>query len=345
MINSSNIEEKLFLLREGLLETEEVKAVEEYLSRCPEAHELQALYDPQLTLPKDLYAQDAVFPNKESLKHHSARTIPLEQPSGINAGQKEVKEHWLRRLPLGKSYAAAACAIVLLATGIFLIINGGNSGSSSGTLIAWQQDDSANIALTFPGQENVSDPQEIEQVDGVESVKSSTPSGNPNPKDKKNNILRKSFKNLPSNDLEGIRIAQKNSEQTQYSVVHSASPSLLEGQQEEDQKPAAEAQMQQQSRVEIHNDLIEYRNDLIAYGEEADYEASEIVQSDKLIYYHTADTTQVLDSDCSGLLCWLGITPMLEKKRERNQQLLASIEEGWNDYWSERTHRLIRRRY
>lgn len=340
MINSSNIEEKLFLLWEGLLEAEEVKAVEEYLARHPEAHELQALYDPQLTLPKDLYAQDAVFPNKESLKHHSARTIPLEQPNSINAGQKGGKEHWLQRLPLGKSYAAAACAIALLVTGIFLIINGGDSGSSSGTLIAWQQDDSANIASTFPGQENVSDPQEIEQIDGVES---STPFRNP--KGKKNNILRKSFKNLLSSDLEGIRMAQKNSEQTQYSVVHSASPSLLEGQQEEDQKLAAEAQMQQQSQVEIRNDLIEYRNDLIAYGEEADYEASEIVQSKKLIYYHTADTTRVLDSDCSGLLCWLGITPMLEKKRERNQQLLASIEEGWNDYWSERTHRFVRRRY
>ncbi len=336
MINSSNIEEKLFLLREGLLEAEEAKATEVYLARHPEARELQALYDPQLTLPKDIYAQDAAFPYKESLKHHPARTIPLKQANSINAWQKEAEEHGLRRLPLGKSYAAAACAIVLVAAGIFLITMAGDPSSSQGTSVAWGGGDTVRPTIVLPVAKSLSDGIAVQHGASHSSQAQGETGAAP-----KSSRRRPAVKRQTGNVPKDIRIAQKNSEQTQYHATPAASPSWEEGLQEEGHLPAAKAQ---ETQVVMRDDLIAYRDDPTTYADKPQEEASMMVHSNRLINYRSFDTAQVADG-CNGLLCWLGITPMLEERLERSQQRLASLEEEWNKYWIGKARKLVRRRY
>lgn len=342
MISPSNIEEKLYLLQESLLTAGEVKELEEYLACHPEAQELKALYDPNLKLPCDLYAGEGGFPCKDSLRRSVASTMPLEQQySNPAAGQKKVGEYWRFRLPLGKSYAAAACAIILLVTGIFLIINFDGTGSSSGIHVAMRQD---GTAFTLRGLEDMPDTLCMQQAGrtekGIAIASSVSPSG------EKYRSRRVASGNMRTCDTELICVAKRDSEHTHKSVIHSACPDITEGQQDARPSLVAEVPGAQTLDAGTSEPVVVMCDDLIVYADvPEDTEEEPWMEQTKAQERRPAvEKSRMQDYECSGLLCWIGFTPLIEEKLERGQKQLAALEEGWNAYWSERVAMFSRRR-
>ncbi len=134
----------LFLYMEGLLDSAERRQVEEYVAAHSEAQELMQLYDPQLTLPKELPlngddGKPLAFPGKESLYSTAmaATQKPTPQPATPVVPLYGSRQHNALR----RTLSAAACAAVLLIFGIEILRHGGNPSIDNAPAIASLRDD------------------------------------------------------------------------------------------------------------------------------------------------------------------------------------------------------------
>ncbi len=134
----------LFLYMEGLLDSAERRQVEEYVAAHSEAQELMQLYDPQLTLPKELPlngddGKPLAFPGKESLYSTAmaATQKPTPQPATPVVPLSGSRQHNALR----RTLSAAACAAVLLIFGIEILRHGGNPSIDNAPAIASLRDD------------------------------------------------------------------------------------------------------------------------------------------------------------------------------------------------------------
>ncbi len=138
-IDHNNLEEMLFLYREGLLEASQRQQVKEYVATHAEAQELLNLYDPQLTLPHSLPLTDVDgtplhYPHKETLYSNaiSARREPQPKQETPIVPLPAAR----RRYSLLRTLTAAACVAVLLALGIEMTLHTDSPAAYHGTTTA-----------------------------------------------------------------------------------------------------------------------------------------------------------------------------------------------------------------
>ncbi len=134
----------LFLYMEGLLDSAEHRQVEEYVAAHSEAQELLQLYDPQLTLPKELPlngddGKPLAFPGKESL--YSTAMAATQKPTPQSATPVVPLSGSRQHNALRRTLSAAACAAVLLIFGIEILRHGGNPSFDNAPAIASLRDD------------------------------------------------------------------------------------------------------------------------------------------------------------------------------------------------------------
>lgn len=128
----------LFLYMEGLLEREERRQVEDYVAAHSEAQELMQLYDPGLTLPKELPLADREgrplhYPDKDSLYSHA---MAAAHEPGHKQETPVVPLHTSRATSLRRTLTAAACAAAVLILGIEVVLHVGIPAIDNGPAIA-----------------------------------------------------------------------------------------------------------------------------------------------------------------------------------------------------------------